>query len=128
MAYWTNLSMWQAETGFTPFKKLTARLTYYHMGAFQPYAGSTKTFATGLDRGDNIQTRVDYVYDKHWKADIELERQTAGNFYSVHNAGYYLQFQISYMASTKITGSRLKQALGFGSPAGAAADADPDQK
>jgi len=128
VAYWTNLSMWQAETGITPFKKLTARLTYYHMGAFQPYAGSAKTFSSGLDRGDNIQTRFDYVHNKNWKADIEMERQSPGNFYSVHNAGYYLQFQISYMASTKVTANRLKQALGFGSPAGAAPGADPDQK
>jgi hypothetical protein len=127
VAYWTNLKMWQAEAGITPFKKVTGRVTYYHMGAFQPYAGSTKMFATGLDRGDNIQTRVDYIHNKNWKADIELERQTPGNFYQVRNTGYYLQFQVIYMASMKITGSRLKQALGFW-PQTAPAGADPDQK
>ncbi len=125
VAYWTNLSMWQAEAGFTPSKKLTARVTYYHMGAFQPYAGSARLFGSGLNRGDNIQTRVDYVYNKNWKADIECERQTAGDFYSVHNSGYYLQFQVSYLASTKLSARRLRQAL-FGSPAATPATADPE--
>lgn len=127
VAYWSNLSMWQAEAGFTPIKKVTARLTYYHMGAFQTYPGSAKVFGSGLDRGDNIQTRVDYVHNKNWKAHVLYESQTPGDFYSVHAPGYFLRFEVSYLATTKMTANRLKQALGFGSPA-AAAGADPDQK
>ncbi len=126
VAYWTNLKMWQGEAAFTPSKKLLARVTYYHMSAFNPYPGSAKMFGTGLDRGDNIQTRIDYVHNKHWRGHIEYERQMPGNFYTGQNNGYFLRFEVSYMASTKMSPERLKRAL-FGAPATNGTAAEPEQ-
>jgi hypothetical protein len=125
VGYWTNLAMWQGEAGFAPTRKITARLTYYHMTAFQPYPGSAKVFGSGLGRGDNIQTRIDYVHNKNWRGHIEYESQFPGSFYQAGNNGYFLRFEVSYMVTTKMTGSRLRQALGFGAPAAAAGGHQP---
>ena len=116
VAYWTNMKMWQAETGFAPTKMLSARLTYYHMDSFYPYSqGSKAIFGTGTDRGNNFQARLDFNPDKHWKSHILYETQMPGDFYAVGNKGFFLRFEVSYMIQKSIKASDIARAFSGGS-------------
>ena len=116
VAYWTNMGMWQAETGFSPHKMISARFTYYHMGAFQPFTlGSAKIFGKGTDRGDNLQARVDFVPNKSWKAHVLYETQRSGDFYTAQKPGFFLRFEVSYLLKVSVKESQLRNMLGGGS-------------
>lgn len=95
VAYWTNLGMWEGEAGWSP-GKLGFRATYSHMGAYQPFAGSTKLYSSGLTRGDLYQGRVDFAMDKHWSGHVLWEQLLPGDFYATRNPSYFLRFEMIY--------------------------------
>ena len=97
VGYWTNLGMWQAETGFSPRKNLDFRVTYYHMDAFHPFPGGPKVFGTGTQRGDNAQIRMDFALNRYMKGHVLYEDHVPGNFYSAANNGYFLRFEMSFL-------------------------------
>lgn len=97
VAYWTNLSMWQAEAGFKPLKPLDLRFTYYHMEAFQPFAGTPKIFGQGTARGDNLQARLGVTVNKNWSGHVLYEGHLPGNFYTYSDPSYFLRFEIIYL-------------------------------
>ncbi len=101
--YWTNLRMWMAEAGYSPWKPVTGRITYYHMGASHPFAGDPRTFGKGTLRGDMPQIRVDYAPNKSWKGHVVYEYLAPGNFYSLGTHSYFLRFEVIYthLASVK---------------------------
>jgi hypothetical protein len=92
----TNLTQVQGEVGFTPWKPINWRFTYYHMGAYHPFPGNPAIFAAGLTRGELFETRVDYYINKNWSGHTTIEHVTAGDFYKDRSPAYFLQFEISY--------------------------------
>ena len=61
--YLTNAKMPQFEAGFSPFKKLAVRTTYYHAGAFHPNGGDWR-FGSGTRRGELFQIRGDLTVNQ----------------------------------------------------------------
>lgn len=96
VGYWTNIGMWQAESGFSPWKALNCRVTYYHMSAFHPFPGDQKIFANGLRRGDTLQTRADFTINANWRAHVLYESFLPGSYYRGGNPGYFLRFEMIY--------------------------------
>ncbi len=96
VAYWTNLSMWQAETGFRPWKPIDWRFTYYRMDAFHPFAGSPAIFAHGTGRGDMFQSRLGFTLNPQWSGHVLYETLLPGSFYQHHDPGYFLRFEMIY--------------------------------
>ena len=114
VSYWTNNGMWQGETGFSPHKTLTARLTYYHMSAFHAFPRSPNIFGTGTGRGDNVQARFDYAPNKNWKTHVLYETHAPGDFYRAGSRGFFLRFEVSYAITGSIGMDEFKHALGLG--------------
>jgi hypothetical protein len=96
VGYWTNMNMLQAETGFSPWKPMNWRFTYYHMGAYHPFAGDARIFAAGTKRGDSVQTRLDFTINPSWRGHVLYESFLPGNFYHAGHASYFLRFEMIY--------------------------------
>jgi hypothetical protein len=97
IAYWSNLSMSQVEAGFAPVRKTSVALIWYHMDSFHPFAGDTRTFGTGMHRGENLQARVEYSPNPSWKAYIHYESHRPNDFYADTRApAYEVQAQVTY--------------------------------
>lgn len=96
VAYWTNLSMWQAEVLVSPTKYLNLRGTYYYMSSFEPFAGSTKIYGKGKKRGDLYQARADVTLGKALKGHVLYEYLKPGDFYVGRDSAYFLRFELSY--------------------------------
>ena len=96
VAYWTNLSMWQAEVLATPAKFLALRGTYYYMGAFEPFAGSAKVYGKGKKRGDMLQARADVTFSSSLKGHALYEYMKPGDFYVNRDSAYFLRFELTY--------------------------------
>jgi hypothetical protein len=108
VAYWSNSSIWQAEVGLAPVKRLDARVTYYHMGAYQPFApGSAKVYAAGTDRGDQIQARLGLTLSKDLTGHVLYERHAPGDFYQGRNAGYFMRFELVWQHRWRHAGALL---------------------
>ena len=101
-SYWTNLSMSQVEAGFATAKRISARATWYHMLAPQPFAGDPALYATGGTRGDLIQGRVDFVLNKYLKGHALYERMLPGSYYASRDPGYFLRFEMIFSAETAV--------------------------
>ncbi len=97
VGYWTNLGMWQGQTGFSPRKGLDCRLTYYHMNAFHPFPGDQRVFGNGTGRGNNMQARMDFVLNANWRGHVQYETQLPGNFYRDRKTGYFLRFELVFL-------------------------------
>ncbi len=97
VGYWTNTGMWQNEFGLAPTKKIGLRFTHYHMTAFHPFPGSASMFGTGTHRGENLQARADFTFNKSWKGHVLYEEHLAGDFYSQHKNAYFLRFEMTYL-------------------------------
>jgi hypothetical protein len=121
VGYWTNLGMWQAETGFSPRKPLNCRLTYYRMNALHPFPGDQRYFGDGTGRGDNIQGRLDFLLNRSLSGHVLYEHQLPGNFYRVQNQGYFLRFEMIYQVKGSVSVNRLKQLAGLKPSLGAPA-------
>ncbi|MCX6624050.1 MAG: alginate export family protein [Acidobacteria bacterium] len=93
VAYWTNTNMWQGEAGFSPHKRVQVRTTYYHMGAFQPFTKNAGFIASGLNRGDMFQARVDIPFNDNWRGHVLYEGLVPGNF---------LRFEIMYSIKGRV--------------------------
>ncbi len=96
VAYWTNLSMWQAEVLASPTKYLSLRGTYYYMGAFEPFAGNPKVYGKGTKRGDMVQARADVTFSKALKGHVLYEYLKPGDFYVGRDSAYFLRFELIY--------------------------------
>jgi hypothetical protein len=94
VGYATNQKRVQIEGGFSPAKRLTCKLIYYHLGAFQKSAGSPAVFGTGLDRGDNFQARADFTINPRLKGHVEYETLLPGTFYRNDGRSYFLRFEM----------------------------------
>ena len=101
VAYWTNLSMWQAETGFSPWKKANWRFTYYRMDAFQRFAGSQAIFGPGTGRGNMFQSRLDFTLSPQLRGHALYEVMLPGSYYRVGDPGYFLRFEMIYALKHK---------------------------
>ena len=95
-AYWTNTGIWQAELGYSPWKRVLGRLTYYRMDAFHPFRGDPRTFGSGTFRGHHPQAKVDVNVNKHWKGHVLYEYLAPGSFYSYRSHSYFLRFEVIY--------------------------------
>lgn len=112
VAYWTNTGMFQAETGFSPHKKIDLRFTFYQMNAFHPFPGNAAMFGSGTNRGQNFQAKMDFVPYKNFKGHVLYETQAPGDFYRNQPGGYFLRFEISYLFRTTPTVEQFKQLFG----------------
>jgi hypothetical protein len=86
----------QGEVGFTPWKPINWRVTYFHMGAYHPFPGNPAIFGTGLTRGELLVTRIDYTINRNWSGHTTIEHVTPGDFYKDRSAAYFLQVEVSY--------------------------------
>jgi hypothetical protein len=112
VAYWTNLSMIQGEIGFAPSKRIKARVTCNQMGAFHPFAGSARMFATGRNRGINPQGRVDVVLNQYMAAHVLYEYMAPGSFYANSNGGYFVRFETSFLVKNMLPARKSASAAG----------------
>ncbi len=104
VGYWTNLSMWQAESGFSPWKGANWRFTYYRMDAFQRFPGSQAIFGPGTSRGNMFQSRLDFLLTPQLKGHALYEVMLPGSFYRVGDPGYFLRFEMIYAFKHKFGG------------------------
>ena len=95
VAYWTNLSMWQAEARVTPVKPLELRATYYRMGAFHRFPGKPAIYANGTRRGDLYEARADYKLNDNWRGHVVGEHLAPGDFYSGSDGGWFFRAEVS---------------------------------
>ena len=96
VAYWTNLSMWQAETAFSPWKNANWRFTYYRMDSFYPFHGSAALYGTGTGRGNMFQSRLDFALNEQWRGHVLYEGMLPGSFYAHDAPAYFLRFEAIY--------------------------------
>ena len=93
-AYWTNLSMWQAEARWTPAQRLDLRATYYRMGAFHRFPGKSTIYAGGTQRGDLCEARADYQLNDNWRGHVVGEYLVPGDFYTGSDGGWFLRAEV----------------------------------
>ncbi len=118
VGYWTNTGMSQGEFGFAPNKMVGVRFTWYQMNAFHAFPGSASVFGTGTNRGENLQARLDFNPNKHWKTHVLYETQRPGDYYTAGAPGYFLRFEASYVITSKMGMNEFKRALGLGGTQG----------
>ena len=94
-AYWTNLSMWQAEARLTPVKPLDLRATYYRMAAFHLFPGKPAIYANGTQRGGLYETRADYKLNDNWRGHVVGEYLAPGDFYAGSDYGWFFRAEAS---------------------------------
>lgn len=95
VAYWTNLSMWQAEILASPTRSLSLRGTYYALNALEPFAGNPAVFGKGKKRGDMFQARADVVFSRALKGHVLYEYLKPGDFYVGRDSAYFLRFELT---------------------------------
>ena len=95
VAYWTNLSMWQAEARLTPAKPLDLRATYYRMAAFHRFPGKSAIYANGTQRGDLYEARADYKLNDNWRGHVVGEYLMPGDFYTHGDYGWFFRAEVS---------------------------------
>jgi hypothetical protein len=95
VAYWTNLSMWQAEARLTPLKPLDLRATYYRMAAFHRFPGKSTIYANGTQRGDLYEARADYKLNDNWRGHVVGEYLMPGDFYAHGDYGWFFRAEAS---------------------------------
>ena len=100
-AYWTNLSMWQAEARATPVKALDLRATWYRLDSFHRFPGKAPVFAAGTHRGDLFEARADYKLNENLRGHVMGEHMTPGDFYVGSDAGWF--FRVEVLCSFKKT-------------------------
>ncbi|MBI4892731.1 MAG: hypothetical protein HY821_19055 [Acidobacteria bacterium] len=96
VAYWTNTSMWQAEYGIAPTKKMDLRLTYYRMDAFHPFGRTPAAFGNGTMRGNMLQARMGFSLSRDLSGHVLWENLWPGDFYTGKDMGYFLRFELIY--------------------------------
>jgi hypothetical protein len=95
-AYWTDLSMWQAELRATPRARLDLRATYYRMGAFHRFPGKAAIYGRGTRRGDLYEARADYKLNDSWRGHVVGEWLAPGDFYAHGDAGWFFRGEVVY--------------------------------
>jgi hypothetical protein len=95
VAYWTNLSMWQAEVRLTPVKPLDLRATCYRMAAFHRFPGKPAIYANGTQRGDLYEARADVKLNDSWRGHVVGEYLKPGDFYTGSDGGWFFRAEIS---------------------------------
>jgi len=101
VAYWTNLSMLQAEARVTPVKSLDLRATCYRLDAFQRFPGKPSIFAAGTHRGNLYEARADYKVNDCLRGHVVGEYLTPGDFYAGSDNAWF--FRVEVVASFKKT-------------------------
>jgi hypothetical protein len=109
VGYATNQKRWQLESGFTPQKRLTWKFTFYRLTAFHPFAGKPSIFGTGTDRGNNLQTRLDFTVNPNLRGHVDYETLLPGSFYAQHDRSYFLRFEL--LADAKVTIDNFRKRL-----------------
>jgi hypothetical protein len=94
-AYWTNMTMWQAEATVAPTRATGLRATYYHITAFHPFPRTPAIFGSGLGRGDLFITRFDFTANANLKGHVMYERFLPGSFYTGDSPGYFFRVELT---------------------------------
>jgi hypothetical protein len=102
VAYWTNLSTWQAEFLITPLPALKLRATYYRLRALESYPGDPANFGAGRDRGDLLEARADLAIGKRWRGHLLVETFDPGDFYAGDDAAWFLRAEVIFNFSRKL--------------------------
>jgi hypothetical protein len=102
VGYATNQTRWQLESGFSPARRLKWSFTYYKVGAFNPFGRNPAVFGTGTDRGNNLQTRLDFKVNDHLRGHIDYETLLPGDFYAQSDRAYFLRFEMIADAATSV--------------------------
>lgn len=95
-AYWTNLSLWQAEVQVAPASLVTIRANYYRLGAFHDFPGRTSIFAAGTHRGDYLRLRAEIKASDSWQGHVVGEYLKPGDFYVGRDAGWFFRVETIY--------------------------------
>ncbi len=92
-AYWTNLSMWQAEVRLMPVKAIDLRATYYRLDAFHRFPGNPAIYANGTRRGDLCEARADLKLNDNWRGHVVGEYLAPGDFYAGCDGGWFFRVE-----------------------------------
>ena len=90
------------ESGFAPANRLKWSFTYYKVDAFHPVGRNPALFGIGTDRGNNLQTRLDYKLNDHMRGHIDFQTLLPGDFYAHRDAAYFLRFEMIADATTNL--------------------------
>ncbi len=96
VGYWSNDRFTQVEGGFSPWKPISVRATWYHHDAFHPHPGTPAIFSSGTVRGDDVQVYGEFVINKHLKGHLLYDAFLPGSFYAGTSSGYFLRGEMSY--------------------------------
>ncbi len=102
VGYTTNQKRFSVEGGFVPFKKGTLKFMYYKLGAFHPFGYRPAVFGTGTDRGQNVQSRLDFVLNSYVRGHVDFETLLPGSFYTGRDRAYFLRFELIAQAKALV--------------------------
>ncbi len=92
-AYWTDLSILQAEARFSPLRQVDARVSYQRLGAFHAWPGRAAIYGDGLVRGDLLGARMDVTLNDSWRGHVVAEHLSPGDFYSHSDPGWFFRVE-----------------------------------
>ena len=95
-AYWTNLSLGQAEVQVAPASLVTIRASYCRLGAFHGFPGRTSMFAAGTHRGDYLRLRAEFKANDSWQGHVVGEHLKPGDFYAGRDPGWFFRVEMIY--------------------------------
>ena len=94
VAYWTNLSAWQASVKLTLSQATNLTLWYNYLRANENVAGAF--FGTGKTRGHLPQIRVNHRFNKYLDGYVLYEHFIPGDFHSAaaQDTGMFLRAEL----------------------------------
>jgi len=102
VGYATNQKRWHVESGFAPATRLKWSFTYYKVDAFHPVGRNATLFGIGANRGNNLQTRLDFKLNDHMRGHVDFQTLLPGDFYAHRDAAYFLRFEMIADATTNL--------------------------
>jgi hypothetical protein len=102
VGYATNQKRISLEGGFTPFNKATLKFMYYKVSAFHPFGFRPAVFGPGTDRGQNVQSRLDFQVNSYVRGHVDFETLLPGSFYAGKDRSYFLRFELIAQAKALV--------------------------
>ena len=106
MGYATNQRRVQLGAGFKPSKRLKWTFTYYKVDAFHPFGRNPSVFGPGTDRGNNLQTRLDFKLNEYLRGHVDFETLLPGDYYAHRDPAYFLRFELLGSATATVKSFR----------------------
>jgi len=93
--YWSNLQMYRTSLVLSPSKKLKLSFWYNFLRANAQVAPSAVFSGTGKTRGNLLQSKIEYVFNKNVSTFFLAEYLIPGNFYKDKDPAIFLRSELS---------------------------------